>query len=172
MRIPSSRPFPPASAILQLACGPVLQLAHGPQGHAGPVTSVQLYSLPGGGALLVSTGGDAETRIWEGPTAGTADGAASGWRLRQTITVDGKLQLSAALTATTVDGDWCAGPLLKVCVRLAGCVPGLCTWRSMSSARLTSSAIAIASRHLVDGRYEHCLAACGQHCPTLPLTRA
>ena len=66
-------PLPPASAIQQ-TCLLVFHRARCPQGHAGPVTSVQLYSLPGGGALLVSTGGDAETRIWEGPGAGKADG--------------------------------------------------------------------------------------------------
>ena len=71
---------------------------------------MQLYSLPGGDALLVSTGGDAETRIWEGRSESkSGGGAVGGWRLRQTISVDGNLQLSAALTALTVDGDWCAG---------------------------------------------------------------
>lgn len=86
-----------------------------PQGHAGhPVTSVQLYSLPGGGSLLVSTGGDTETRVWEGPSAGKAGGAAAAWRLRQTLSIDGKLQLSAALTALDVDSKWC-GPSMSPC---------------------------------------------------------
>ena len=107
------------------------------QGHAGPVTSVQLYSLPGEGALLVSTGGDAETRIWERPRAGKAASAVGGWSLRQTISVDGKLQLSAALTAMTVDGDWCAGPqlLLRVCMQAARLASALVATRAAPGGR-------------------------------------
>lgn len=37
------------------------------QGHTGPVTSLQLHSTAGGRVLLISTAGDAEVRIWEGP---------------------------------------------------------------------------------------------------------
>ena len=149
----------------------VFHRARCPQGHAGPVTSVQLYSLPGGGALLVSTGGDAETRIWEGPGAGKADGVAGGWRLRQTISVDGKLQLSAALTAMTVGGDWCAGPCLLFCARLARYVPGLCSRRSSSSAALTSSRI---DRHVASPRatgMNTAWAAMPPARPWLPFTR-
>ena len=45
------------------------------QGHTGPVTSVQLHSLPDGGALLISTGGDAKTCIWDGLHNAAASGA-------------------------------------------------------------------------------------------------
>ena len=82
---------------------------------------MQLYSLPGGGAMLISTGGDAETRVWERPGSGKANDAAAPWRLRQTISVDGKLQLSAALSALDVEGNWCA----RAVPGHGGCVAGL-----------------------------------------------